>query len=343
VPGAGDPVADRLRAGGRALLLLADPVSVSILHHLASGSLESTELFNRVEHVSRSTYFDRMRDLEELSLVARRRRADVPPVAECWLTGSGQRLLPVAALLDEWLDRAPEGPLKLGEPYATAAIKALAVGWGSTLLRWLAERPRSLTELEPLVDGLGYRKLERTVRDLIQADLAERVAVKGRLNPYGVTLWARQAAGPLTAAMRWERHEIAKRSASVGSMEAEGALLLGLPLIDLPAGASGTCALLVDADAAGRKSLAGVVVRLMDGCPISWEAARELELESVKLEADCWVWGSTLAWLSTSTDSPGALLHMGGNTDLAEKVMAALREVGSPRRLSAGDAKPAGP
>jgi DNA-binding HxlR family transcriptional regulator len=208
MPGAGDPAADQLRVGGRALLLLADPVSVSILRQLAGGPLRGTELLGRVEHVSRSTFFDRLRDLEEFSLIVRERRPSVPPVADCHLTGPGKRLIPVADLLDAWLAGAPGGPLRLGDASAALAIKALALGWGSTLLRLLADRPRSLTELERLVDGIGYRKLERVAHSLVEAGLAERVAVKGRLNPYAVTPWARQSAWAFVAAVHWERREI---------------------------------------------------------------------------------------------------------------------------------------
>lgn len=339
MPGAGDPVAKRLQAGGRALLLLADPISVSILRELASGPLESTKLLGRVDFVSRSTYFERMRDLEELSLVSRTRRGEVPPVAECRLETSGERLLPVAGRLETWLADAPQGPLKLGEAYAAATVKALAVAWGSTLLRWLAERPHTLTELDRLVQSFGYRKLERIVRDLVKAGLIERTAIKGRLSPYGVTEWVRRAVGLLTAAMRWERHEIAKRSASVGPVEAEGVLLLGSALVELPEDASGTCALLVDADLPRWGSLGGAVFRIAGGRAVSWEAVGELDVGALGLEADCWVRGTTLAWLGTHANAPGAFLCTGGNTQLAEQVLAALRDVGGVRpRVQAGGA-----
>jgi DNA-binding HxlR family transcriptional regulator len=329
VPGAGDPVAGRLQAGGRALLLLADPVSVSILRQLASGPLESTELLDRVDFVSRSTYFERMRDLEELSLIRRTRRGEVPPVAECRIATPGQRLLPVASRLDAWLADAPQGPLALGDAYATVRVKALAVAWGSTLLRWLAERPRSLTELERLVHMFGYRKLERISRDLVKAGLVERVAIGGRSSPYGVTRWARQSAGLLTAAMRWERHEIAKRGASVTSIEAEGVLLLALPLIELPDDVTGTCALLVDAEGSENESLGGAVVRLLDGRPVAWKAAAGIEPEALAFEADCWIRGSSLAWLGTHTQAPSVTFRKGGNTEFGDKVLDALRKLGS--------------
>lgn len=211
MPGAGDPFADRLETGGRALLLLADPVSVSILRQLSAGPLRGTELLGRVGHVSRSTFFDRLRGMEGLSLIVRERQASVPPVANCQLTGAGERLMPVADLLDTWLAGAPDGPLRLGDASAALAIKALALGWGSRLLRLLAERPHSLTELERLVDGIGYRKLERVAHTLIEAGLAERVAVKGRLNPYTVTPWARESVRAFVAAVHWERREIRER------------------------------------------------------------------------------------------------------------------------------------
>jgi len=208
MPGVADPIAGRLRAGGRALLLLSDPVSVSILRELSSGPLGSAELSEQIGFVSRSTYFERMRDLEELSLVSRARRGSVPPVAECRLETAGAGLLSVACRLDAWLADAPRGALRLGEAYASATVKALAVAWGLTLLRRLAEGPRTLAQLEHLVEGVGYRKLERIVRDLVEAGLLERLETKSRPPTYGLTDWARRAAGTLAAAMRWERHEL---------------------------------------------------------------------------------------------------------------------------------------
>jgi DNA-binding HxlR family transcriptional regulator len=328
-----------LQAGGRALLLLADPVSVSILLHLGSGSLESVELVDRIRFASRSTYFERMRDMEELSLVSRTRQPDVPPTVECRLSSHGERLLPVAARLDAWLAQAPSGPLKLGEAYAGGTVKALAVAWGSTLLRWLAERPRSLTELERLVHMFGYRKLERILRDLTTAGLIERGPAEGRVSPYRVTDWARSAANLLTAAMRWERDEIPNQSAVVSSIEAEGVMLLGLPMIELPSSTSGTCALLVDAyDSA--ECLGGAVVRLLDGRPVLWEAVGGSDPEAIESGADCWVRGTTAAWLGAHSDAPQDF-EIGGDAHLVEKVMAALRQMGSRHpRLAVGSQSP---
>jgi DNA-binding HxlR family transcriptional regulator len=279
-----------------------------------------------------------MRALEGLSLVSRKRRRDVPPVAECRLEASGMRLLRVAERLDAWLEDAPQSPIELGQAYAAVSVKALAVAWGSTMLRWLAERPRSLSELDQLVPAFGYRKLERIVRDVVEAGLIERVSSKRRLSLYGVTDWGRSTAGPLAAAMRWERHEIARWSAPVGPIEAEGVLLLGSPLAELPAEASGTCALLIDAEGPERDCLSGAVVRVVDGRVVSWRTVGTVDFEVVELRADCWVRGETAAWLGAHASAAGSPLRAGGCAELADQMLAALREVGWPRpRVRAGE------
>jgi len=227
--------------------------------------MESSELMTRVENVSRSTYFERLRDLEDISLIARERSRETPPVAACRLEGAGRCLLRVARLLDRWLGRSPTGRLTVGDARATAVTKALALGWGSTILRWLAERPRSLTELEPLVEGLGYRKLERAMRDLDNAGLIERVDAEGRLSPYTVTRWARESVAVLSAAVRWERQRIPERSAAVTGLEVEAGLLLALPLVDVPDAPDGACVLLIDPEDPRAGNPAGVVVRMLGG------------------------------------------------------------------------------
>jgi hypothetical protein len=83
------------------------------------------------------------------------------------------------------------------------------------------------------VNDFGYRKLERAAHSLVDTGLAERVEIKGRLNPYTVTEWAREAVVPLAAAVRWERRELPERSAPVTATDAEGGLLLAQPIVDL--------------------------------------------------------------------------------------------------------------
>lgn len=302
-------------------MLLADPVSVSILRSLASGPRGTADLIDEVENVSRSTFFERLRDLEGISLITRERRAEARPIADCSLTEGGRCLLRVARLLDGWLARAPAGPLALGEISSTAAVKALALGWGSTLLRWLAERPHPLTELEQLVEGLGYRKLERAMRDLVNAGLAERAGAEGRLSPYAVTRWGQESVAVVAAAVRWERQRIPDRSAPVTSIEVEAGLLLALPLVELPSGPEGACLLLVDLEYAGAEPPAGVTARISDGHAIWCVSASEFPSPGAS-----WLRGSLSAWLHAVIKGAPARLEIGGNADLTRMLVAALHD-----------------
>ena len=317
-----DPAARRLRTGGRTLLLLSDPINASILRLLARGSLESADLGERLRNVSRSTRFERLRELEGLGVIVREKRAGTPPVTECRLTGAGVRLLPVAALLEAWLDAAPAGSLFLGDSSATGTIKALTLGWGSTLLRWLAEQPRSLSELEPLVgEEVGYRELERILRNLIEVGLAERVTGKQRLRPHTVTSWARESTAPIAAAVRWERHEIPECGAPVTAIDAESGLLLALPLIKPPPGLDGACLLLVDTEAPDGDRPGRIAARVADGRLASCAQASEWDVS-----VGNWLRGTMLAWLDALIEGHSKGLEAAGDVGLAEGLIAALHE-----------------
>ena len=322
MPGAADPAAERLRAGGHALLLLADPISVSILRSLESGPSESSELMSRIENVSRSTYFERLRDLESFSLIARERSRATPPVAACRLENGGRCLLRVARLLEGWLERAPIEPLAVGDARATAVTKALALGWGSTILRWLGERPRALTELEPLVAGLGYRKLERAMRELGNAGLVERVDSDGRLSPYTVTRWAREAVAVLSAAVRWERQQIPDRSTAVTHLEVEAGLLLAVPLIEAPEAPAGSCVLLVDLDDPRGEDARGVAVRICDN-RVTWCVPATAHDSG---EMSCSLRGGLVTWLRAVIRGTPEMLQCTGDARLASALIVGLHE-----------------
>lgn len=209
------------RVGSRALLVLADSVNVSILRELAEGTRAAVDLLGSLEGVSRGTFYNRLRDLEDLGLIARERRPTVPPTADCRLTGVGRQLLSVGDRLEAWLGRRNGERIELGGPVAANTIKALAAGWESMLLHLLAEQPRSLAELEPFMRDFGYRKLERTTVVLIAVGLVERPGSKGRMNPYALTRWACAAVTPLVAAIRWELRQIPERGVQLARREAD--------------------------------------------------------------------------------------------------------------------------
>ena len=69
------------------------------------------------------------------------------------LTPLGGDLLEVADSLETWLRLAPDGAIGLDSGTAKGAVRALVDGWGSQMLRVLAARPLSLTELDKLRDA----------------------------------------------------------------------------------------------------------------------------------------------------------------------------------------------
>jgi DNA-binding HxlR family transcriptional regulator len=308
-----------LRTGGQTLLLFSDPIKVSILRLLARRSLQTAELGERLQNVSRSTRFARLRELEGLGVIAREKRGGAPPVTHCRLTASGRELLSVGALLEVWLRQAPGQSIALGGASATLTIKALTLGWGSTLLRWLAERPRSLGEVEPLVSDVGYRELERILRNLIDVGLAERVPGGQRTRPYALTDWARESVAPLGAAMRWERRHIPERGAPLTAIDAEGGLLLALPLIELPMGIDGDCTLVVDTDAAGAERTGRVAAQIADG-RIAPNA-----LPNGSGPGHKWVRGTAWAWLDAVIEGRPTTLQASCGGDLAESLIDGLR------------------
>lgn len=313
--------ARKLRTGGQVLLLFADPINVLLLRLLAKRPLEAAELRERLANVSRSTRFGRLRELEGLGVIVREKRGGKPPATNCRLTGSGKRLLSVAVLLEAWLERAPAGPLALGDVAATATIKALTLGWGSTLLRYLAEQPRSLSELEPLVTEVGYRELERILRNLIEVGLTERAPGRQRIRPYAVTGWARESVAPLIAAISWERRHIPERGAPVTAIDAEGGLLLALPLIELPIQMNGGCTLLVDLEAPEDERTGYVTARIVDGRLAPYMPGGEPGPGEGR-----WVRGTMSAWLDAVIEGRPMTLQASCDGRLAEGLITGLRQ-----------------
>ncbi len=100
----------------------------------------------------------------EIGVLAKRPTEQMPYAVENELTPMGVELLEVSKQLQLWLGEAPDGPISLESAAAKGAVKALVDGWGSTMMRALAARPMSLTELDSLIPGLSYPALEHAHR-----------------------------------------------------------------------------------------------------------------------------------------------------------------------------------
>ncbi len=310
------------RSGTRALTLLATPISGAVLLALSDGPKRLVDLRRACGSPAQTTLRAHLRELEDVGAVEKRRGSSFPGAIECELTSAGRELLFAVSAVKSWLEAAPEGPLSFGTSEAKAAIKALVEGWSSTMLRALAARPLSLTELDGVVTGLSYPSLERRLGAM---KLAGQVKAspgqgEGKGTPYAVTGWLRQGIAPLAAAASWERRNLPADSTPIGRIDTEAAFLLTLPLLKLPAELSGSCRLGVEMSDGTSRRLVGAMARVEDGRV----ASCSVRLDST---ADAWATGSTSAWLRAVIRSDTDGLELGGDQRLARALLDGLHGV----------------
>jgi len=114
------------------------------------------------------------------------------------------------------------------------------------------------------------------LRWLVQALPGDATGAK----PYTVTDWARQAAGVLVAAGKWESEYLSDRTEPLPKIDVEGALLLAIPLVELPDALTGPCLLAIsENEKANPAGFAGIAVRIDHGevlsCTPSSESGNE--------------------------------------------------------------------
>ena len=161
------------RAGAQALALLAAPLDVEILKALQDGPRNLLDLRQTVGSPPQSTMRVYTRTLAEIGVIDRRRRNEFPAVAEYSITPAGQALVGVAAVLEEWLQSAPDGPLVMGSVAAKSGVKALIGGWSANVVRAVAAKSFSLTELNMLIPKISYPSLERRLNAMRLVKLIE--------------------------------------------------------------------------------------------------------------------------------------------------------------------------
>jgi DNA-binding HxlR family transcriptional regulator len=254
--------------------------------------------------------------LESLGAVAKRPAQRMPYAVENELTAMGEALLEVADAVETWLLRAPQGPVSFESGAAKGIVKALVDGWASTMVRSLASRPMSLTELDCEIPGLSYPALERRLSSMRMAGLVEAQPSSGSGTPYALTEWARRGVRPLAAAAHCERVHQGELAAPVTETDIEGAFLLATPLVDLPDQSDGTCQLEVEA-AGGRAAHSGVRVEVVRGRVVSCECGVEGERPS-------YATGTTTRWFTAIKEGALDELRFGGGRQFAENFVLAM-------------------
>lgn len=299
-----------MRAGAHALSLLAVPLNVHVVTALADEPKSLMNLRRAAGSPPQTTMRGHLRALTEIGVLERRRQNEFPGNVDYELRQPGRDLLGVAHILRNWLEQAPEGSVPLGSVAAKSTVKALVEGWSSTIVRALAARPLSLTELNRLIAGINYPSLERRLGAMRLAGQIEACPSRQRGTPYAVTDWLRGAIAPLAAAARWERRHLAEQTAPITPLDVEAAFLLTVPALQLSADQSGICRLAVEVGNSDEPRLAGVLVSVEEGRVVSC-------VSRLQGSAAGWASGSAADWLRAVIEGDNGRLEVGGDCDLA--------------------------
>jgi DNA-binding HxlR family transcriptional regulator len=305
----------KVRAGSRVLSLFANPLTAKILRAHTEGPLRLSALHRQIGWSPHTTLRAAVNNLCEVGALQKGADGGSRPSAATGLTPAGEEMIDVADAIDRWLAAAPAGPISASSEEAKGAIKALAGGWNSTLMRALAYRPSTLTGLDKVIPDVSYPSLERRLARMRATGQIEAVEAEDRGTPYIVTEWSRRAVGPLCVAGRCERRHMPDQTAPITDVEVEASFMLTLPLVHLPKSSNGVCMLAVQtigsaAEENGR-NLAGVTVEVQHG-----------EVASCATRIDqgppTWALGTAETWLDVVIDGSLEELRFGGaNPQLA--------------------------
>ena len=304
--GESDPAVEYpFRPGGHILSIFSRALHGLILRALADGPMRLADLRREVGGPAQTTLrgnLDTLLDMGALEKV----RGGATTVDNA-LTPLGRELLCVADAIDTWLARAPDGPVPLESEPGKASIKALVNGWDSTMLRALAIRPFTLTELDNLINSFSYPSLERRLAAMRLAGLVTPVRGNGGGGtPYVVAEWLRTATAALLAAMRCERRHLPAETAPLARIDIETVMLLALPLVELPSSADGVAQLAVyGGNGSGRRS-AGIRLSAENGKIVSCTSKLEAKPES-------WIGGSAAHWLDALVEGRSDQLEVCGD------------------------------
>lgn len=272
------------RAGAIMLVLASDPSNRSILREVSEGPIEWSP--NQIARI-------------------------LP---------SGKEVLFISFVIEQWLQKAPGGPMDIEGPEAKAAIPALAAGWSSTVVHALAAQPRTVTELGRTIDDLGPAALRHQLDAMQAVGLIEASAGDGEGTVYRITDWLRAAIAPLIVGARFEHRYAPTETPAIAPLDVDAGFLMGLPLLGLPADTNGLCRMTINVPVHGDPVPAGAMARVEHGRI----ASISTELQD---EADASLEGPPMAWLDAVIDPLASRLYPEGDEDLAATLLVGLHEV----------------
>lgn len=313
--------------------MLAAPLNVHTLKALRQGSMRLPELHHAIGSPPQSTMRVYTRKLEVLGLLESHRRNEYPTGADYGLTAAGLSLLKVAAFLQDWLGEAPDGPILLGSIAGKSGTKALIGGWSSSIVRAVAARPLSLTELNMLIPKISYPSLERKLSAMRSANLVEPGPGNPQGIPYRATDWLRRAVVPLTSAVAWGLQYVQQPTSAISRTDVEAAFLLAFAVISLEPRVTGKCRLSVEIRGGSCPTFAGVLVGIEEGRVVSCSS-------NLEGDAHASISGTPIAWLRQMNGSPPGQLELDGSRAFAEKLTEALRAMPTTGKRSFSELEP---
>jgi DNA-binding HxlR family transcriptional regulator len=195
-------------------------------------------------------------------------------------------------------------------------VKALIGGWDTNMVRALAPRPLSLTELDRALVGLDYPSLQRRLSAMHRVGLVRPLQSHNGGTPHAATVWLRRAVAPIVAAVHWEHRYLRGHAPPVTKHDVEAAFLLSVPLLKLPAELSGSCRLTVElADV--EPSHAGVSIDVENGRVVSC-------VSRLQGDADAWATSPSIAELWAIIERDQAEIEIGGESGLASRILESL-------------------
>lgn len=297
-----------VRAGSHVLSLFANPLNVRVLRAHAVGPQRLADVKAAIGWSAESTLRAAVANLCEAGALVKESLPDGAHAVATRLTDAGEEMLFVADTIEAWLARSPAGPVPLDSQEAKGAVKALSEGWSSRVIRELANRPVTLTELSKAIPEISHPSLERRLNWMRMTGQIEPTEREGRGTPYVVTDWLRHAIAPLSVSGRCERRHLNNDSGPITDIEIESAFLMALPLAPLPPHAKGPCLLASQTELETEEKdppMAGVTVLVEQG-----------EIRSCTTDLSSrpptWAVGTAEAWLEAVIDARVEDLRIGG-------------------------------
>lgn len=240
--------------------------------------------------------------------------------------GGVDELQYVARVLATWLRDSPAGPLRIREEEGMLAIGALVAGWSSTVIHALSGAALTFEELEETTGAVNREALKARVLALEDASLIELLEGPAGEARYAATPWLRRGIAPLAAAVRHECRQRSRESAPPDVLDVGASYLLTLPMVELPAGLSGSCRLGVWMPQGGRRmpgahmGMAGATAHVEDGHVVCVDPELHPSPRS-------WAAGSALDWLETVVEPRARRVDLGGSARLGEALIEGLHEL----------------